>query len=337
MRNAVSNISDYIVYVALRIVICIVQLMPLERCERGCSLLAIVLHRWVGLRNDLVLENLHRVFPDWTPHQAHQTTGAMWKHLFLMICEIAHAPKKIRRTNWYEHFLFSDQKLILKTLFDARAKIVVTGHFGNFEMAGYVSGLFGLPSTTLARPLDNVYVHNYITRFRSLGGQHFLSKDGVAPEIQRLLEGGGTLGLLADQNAGNRGCWVKFLGHPTSCHKALALFTLSNQAPMMVCYNRRMDQPLRFEMVVTGVADPLVPEKHLDNVQSLTQWYNDCLELAIRKYPDQYWWIHRRWRQPPSRLKRASERMNPDSQKIEASASSIDDETATNESQERAA
>lgn len=308
MRRMVSKIGDFIAYLALRIVVCVIQLTSLERCERWSVILANILHRWIGLRSDLVRENLQRVFPDWTASQATQTTDAMWRHLLLLVCEIAHAPRKIHRTNWYDHYKIDDRKQILKVLFDSRAKIVVTGHFGNFELAGYVNGLFGLPSTTLARPLDNLYVHHFITQFRSLGGQHFLSKDGSAVEIQRLLEAGGTIGLLADQDAGNRGCWVNFLGHPASCHKALALFTLSNQAPMMVCYNRRLNRPLTFEVVITGVADPLEPGDHLASVQNLTQWYNNCLEAAIRAYPDQYWWLHRRWREPPPRLKRASER-----------------------------
>ncbi len=337
MRKLASKLIDFVAYGLLRVVICIIQLISLERCERCCELLAVVLHRWVGLRSKLVRENLERVFPNWTPLQSHQTTHAMWKHLLLMVCEIAHAPRKIHRTNWYEHYQVVDRKRILEVIIAPQAKIVVTGHFGNFELAGYINGLFGISSTTLARPLDNVYIHRFITKFRSRGGQHFLSKDGSAHEIQRLLENGGLLALLADQDAGNRGCWVKFLGHPASCHKALALFTLSNQAPMLVCYNRRLKRPLQFEFVVTGVADPLVGGPHLENVQSLTQWYNDRLETAIRRYPEQYWWLHRRWRDPPPRLKRASERIRQAEREFASTPSLVENDPLRNEDQERAA
>ncbi len=233
----------------------------------------------------------------------------MWHHLFLMVCEIAHAPRKIHRTNWYDFYSIKDRQLILKVVLDSRPKIMVTGHFGNFELAGYVNGLFGLPSTTLARPLDNAFIHRYITDFRSMGGQHFLSKDHAANEIQKLLEAGGTLGLLADQDAGKRGCWAHFLGHPASCHKALALFTLVNRAPMMVLSSRRADRPMHFVIDVNGVTDPEIASPQLANVQTLTQWYNDCLEGPIRSFPEQYWWLHRRWREAPARLKKESTRM----------------------------
>ncbi len=337
IRSVASKFGDFVAYAALRVVVCTIQLTSLERCERWSELLATILHRWIGLRRTLVCENLQRVFPNWTAQQIFQTSGAMWKHLLLMVCEIAHAPRKIHRTNWYEHYRVTDRKKFLEVVIDARAHIMVTGHFGNFELAGFINGLFGIASTTLARPLDNRYVHDYITRFRSLGGQHFLSKDNSATEIQRLLAAGGILSLLADQDAGNRGCWVSFLGHPASCHKALALFTLSHQAPMLVCYNRRLKHPLQFELGLTGVADPMVPGSHLESVQSLTQWYNDCLEKVIRQYPEQYWWLHRRWRDPPSRLKRASEKTRPGNREIASATQTIDPTTQMTEGHESAA
>ncbi len=59
-----------------------------------------------------------------------ETTNRMWHHLFLMVCEIAHAPRKIHRTNWYDFYSIKDRQLILKVVLDARPKIMVTGHFG---------------------------------------------------------------------------------------------------------------------------------------------------------------------------------------------------------------
>jgi KDO2-lipid IV(A) lauroyltransferase len=83
---------------------------------------------------------------------------------------------------------------------------------------------------------------------------------------------------------------------------------------MVVNYTRRLDRPLRFEMGMTGIADPaeleasVVPE-YLQSVTELTAWYNQKLEEAIRLAPEQYWWLHRRWRGiPPAQLKRLEAR-----------------------------
>jgi KDO2-lipid IV(A) lauroyltransferase len=229
----------------------------------------------------------------------------MWHHLLLMVCEIAHAPLKIHRTNWRDHFYMPMKREGLKVMLDSRSTILATGHFGNFEIAGYVIGLLGFPTTSLARPLDNPYIDEFVTRFRSMNGQYMLPKDGSAARVQDLLDSGGILGVLADQFAGGKGTWVESFGHPTSCHKAVSLFVLSAKAPMLVNYTRRLGRPLRFEMSCTGIADPRLldtddPPEYLDSVIALTEWYNARLEDAIRLAPEQYWWLHRRWRQIPA-------------------------------------
>lgn len=307
---------DWLAYVALRFVVCAIQTMSLEACDRVCRILAKILADWTTLRRDITDSNLELVYGPLSPEHRSLLRRKMWHHLLLMVCEIAHAPRKIHRTNWRDHFYMPDKAPVFKIMMDPRATVLVTGHLGNFEIAGHVVGLLGTPTTTIARPLDNPYVNKYVSEFRSLGGQHMLPKEGSANAIQDLLDAGGSLALLADQHAGGKGTWVEFFGHPTSCHKALALFVLSSKAPMIVHYNRRLDRPLRFEMGMVGIADPAVMDDtnatipdYLESIQALTEWYNQRLEEAIRKAPEQYWWLHRRWREvPPNQLKRIQAR-----------------------------
>jgi KDO2-lipid IV(A) lauroyltransferase len=110
---------------------------------------------------------------------------------------------------------------------------------------------------------------------------------------------------LGDQHAGTKGVWINFLGRSASCHKALALFTLSSGAPMLVTFCRRTTGILRFEVGVSGVADPREMPAALSDVRALTQWYNDCLAKMIREDPGQYWWVHRRWKDKPIRQTKA--------------------------------
>ncbi len=294
---------DWLGYVALRVVIAVVQSTSLENCQRATRIMAWWLARYIPVRRSTIDENLHMIFPGITAAQLLAMKQAMWEHLLLMVCEIAHAPRKIHRSNWRDHFFLPQKVLMLKALMGERPTILVTGHFGNFELAGFATGLFGVPSTTIARPLDNPYVHDYVEKFRSMGGQHMLDKEGSAVPVQQILEAGGALALLADQHAGPKGCWSDFLGHKASCHKALALFVLTSGAEMVVSYNRRLDRPLRFELGCTGLATQDQPGEHLNSVQSLTAWYNQRLEEAIRMAPEQYWWVHRRWREPPPKKK----------------------------------
>jgi KDO2-lipid IV(A) lauroyltransferase len=185
-------------------------------------------------------------------------------------------------------------------LLGGRPVIIVTGHFGNFELGGYALGVLGFPTFTVARNLDNAYLDRYLARFRGATGQFLIPKNGGYDQILAVLSQGGTLAFLADQHAGDKGCWVEFFSRPASVHKAIALLALEHQAPLAVCYARRLDEPMRFEMVTCGLADPRqAPE--LGTVRDLTQWYTHKLEEAIRTVPEQYWWVHRRWKAPQKR------------------------------------
>ncbi len=134
-----------------------------------------------------------------------------------------------------------------------------------------------------------------------------LPKDGSSQQIQNVLDGGGTLVLLGDQHAGPKGCWIDFLGRPASCHKAIALFSLTTGAPLLVAYARRLDKPLQFELGMEGVVDPKTDGGKHGSVQALTQFYNDMLEQIVRRDPEQYWWVHRRWKGEPPKRRRKME------------------------------
>ncbi|MGY8770805.1 MAG: lysophospholipid acyltransferase family protein [Pirellulales bacterium] len=288
-------VIDYLVYLALRLMICGMQALPISVCARISESLAYLMNDVLNLRGKLVDENLRHAFPDWSPGQRKDTARKMWYHLLLMVCEIAHAPRKMHDSNWRDHVDCHRVDEQVKYLFGDRPVVILLGHFGNFEMMGYVAGILGFPTHTVARPLDNKFLHNYILKFRSATGQYILPKDGSAPVIEQILDEGGTMALLCDQSAGRKGCWVEFFNRPASCHKAISLFSLTSDAPLVVCYFRRKGAPMQFEMGVAGIFDPAKQEGR-SSVQELSLWYNKLLEEMVRRDPDQYWWVHNRWK-----------------------------------------
>jgi KDO2-lipid IV(A) lauroyltransferase len=104
------------------------------------------------------------------------------------------------------------------------------------------------------------------------------------------------MGFLADQYAGSKGCWVNFFGRPASTHKAIALLALEHQAPLLVGIGRRLDKPLHYELGMWSVTDPKTKSPETAGVRELTQWYTSQFEAMIRHTPEQYWWLHRRWK-----------------------------------------
>jgi Kdo2-lipid IVA lauroyltransferase/acyltransferase len=299
---------DFSVYVAVRLVIAVVQALPIEFCERGAGLLAALFGRVLGIRRRVVEENVRIAFPNLPAHEREEIARAMWRHLFLMAAEIAHTPRKVHETNWKEHSHIVNQELFVRTLLCGRPLVLISAHFGNFELGGYLMGLFGFPTYTVARRLDNRYLDRFVNDFRGRTGQFMLPKRGSREMIQGVLERGGILTLLGDQAAGEKACWVNFFGRPASTHKAVAAFSLANGAPTMVSYARRLDRPLHYEVGPEAICDPLSSDFQMGSIPLLAQWYTNHLENLVRRSPGQYWWLHRRWKgQPPARRRKAAD------------------------------
>ena len=299
------HIKNWLIYVVVRMLICIIQSLPLRFCEAFARFMSRLAWHRLRIRRSVIEDNLRHAFPYLSQDERDSIALDMWNHLCLMVCEIAHTARKIHRTNWRKHIQLNRARQLVQLLLADRPTVLVSGHFGNFEVAGYAAGLYGFSNYTIARPLDNPYLDRFIGSFRSLNGQYILPKKGSAPQIQEILDGSGTLVLLGDQHAGAKGCWVDFFGRPASCHKGIALFSLINNAPLATCYSKRLSGPLSFELGLADIFDPAIKNDPEPEITTITQWYNEVLETVIEEAPGQYWWVHRRWKGHPPPIPRS--------------------------------
>lgn len=302
------QITDYLVYVIVRILICVVQAMRVETGAALARRLAWLFHRVLKVRAGVIDENLAHAMPELSPRQRQQLAYGMWEHLFLLVLEVAHAPRKIHETNWRDFVELTNKDQMVRLLLDDRPLLVVTAHFGNFEVAGYVLAILGFPTYTVYRTLDNPHLDRFVNRFRSSTGQQMIPKKGGYDQIVEVLATGGTMTFLADQYAGPKGCWVEFFNRQASAYKAIALFALDNDAPLAVCSSRRNGAPLKVAMEMAHWADPRDAGQEVASIRELTQWYTSRLEDVIRRAPEQYWWLHRRWKdtRKPRKARRAA-------------------------------
>ncbi len=303
LRSLIGLTGDFAAYLLVRFLVAVIQTLPMDMGDSMCHGLAWLASGPLGIRRGVTERNLTRVFPDADQQSRRRLSFAMWHHLLLMVCEIAWAQRRLHLSNWSKHVRFRSQVDMLSILLSKRPVVTVTGHFGNFEVGGYVIGLMGFSTTTIARRLDNRFLHAWVERFRGAKGQQMVDKEGCAPIVEEHLKNGGALAILADQHAGDKGCWTDFMGVPASCHKALALFSLSSGAPMLAGYTIRLDgKPLKFESACIAIADPQRGDPACESVNSLTKWYNEQLERSVALAVEQYWWLHRRWREPPPKV-----------------------------------
>lgn len=291
-----QRILQRLAYLAFRLMVCLVQSVSLEACQAACRMLAWVLARVIRLRAAVVDENLRLALPQLDAQARRVMSVRMWEHLLLLVVEVAHARRVIHEANWRRYVRLRGAAEPLRLILSGRPLILVSAHFGNFELGGYVLGLLGVPTWSVARPLENPYIDAYVNGVRAATGQRLVPKKGGYEQIRAVLQAGGVMAFLADQYAGTKGCWVEFFGRPASAHKAIALLAMEHHVPIVVATAQRKGRPLEYDFAIEAMTDPLRGGAEWQSVHALTQWYTSQLEQAIRRAPEQYWWLHRRWK-----------------------------------------
>jgi Kdo2-lipid IVA lauroyltransferase/acyltransferase len=290
---------NYLVYLATRGAVCLFQMVSNATARTivvGLAWLAFTMDRRHRL---IALDNLRKAFPArYSETQLNELVFATYTHLFTLLVEMSQLPRKMHRHNANTYFdLGPRAEDILALLRSDRPVLIVTGHFGNWELAGYGLGAMGLRTYAVARPLDNPYLEAFLRRFRGHTGQTMLAKKNI-DQIHEALSGGGKVAVLADQGAGPRGLHINFFGRPASTHKGVAVLALQHHAALLVVGVRKIGEPMRYQVVVEDI---IFPEEYTGSraqiVRQITQRYTVGLERVIRSAPEQYFWLHNRWKQ----------------------------------------
>jgi KDO2-lipid IV(A) lauroyltransferase len=304
MSRPRSLLADYTVYLLVRILVCVIQALSLSAARALAAGLAWLAYRLDRRHREVARDNLRRAFPGrYTDAEVERLVRQVYRHFCTMLIEIIHLPRRLHTTNWRRHLDLGQGREVIDCLLSGRPVLIVTGHFGNWEMAGYALGLLGFTTHAIARDLDNRFLDRFLRSFREKTGQGILSKSGDFESIQAVLGGGGVIATLADQDAGQRGLFVDFFGRPASTHKAVALLALEHRAPLVVVGTPKVAEPLLYRVQVADVIYPEEYEGRPDAVRAITERYTAALERVIRQVPGQYFWLHRRWKHQPQTRK----------------------------------
>jgi KDO2-lipid IV(A) lauroyltransferase len=293
-------------YVAFRLFGCLLGMLSWQQSVRLGSAFAWLMTRALPAkltRYRLAYDNIRQSFPEMPPAEIDRTIHQMWVHLFRLVVETIQLQRKVTLTNCREVFVFRQRHRIIEKILTGRPVFVLGGHYGNWEVSTAAFGMFGYPMGLIAREMDNPYLHDWFVRSRQHTGHKLYLKQGGWDDMVKLLQAGGSLGLLGDQDAGKRGVFVDFFGRPASTFKSIALMAMEYKAVLVVGYGIRLpDAPdarwARFEIGVEEVIDPLEIDAD-DVIEEITNRYTRGLEAAIRRAPEQYFWVHNRWKSKP--------------------------------------
>lgn len=295
-------------YLVFRTLVCLAQALSPRLCQRIAHASAFIVCRLLPrrlTRYDVARANLQAAFNgELSDRQIDDTIFRMWVHLFRMVAEIAQLSRRLRLDNLCDQIVFRNKPEVVRALCSGRPVILLSGHYGNWEMAVSIFGLFGFRMGLVARELDNPWLNRWFSRFRRFTGHRPISKRGGSGDMLWLLERAGALAMLGDQDAGSSGVFVDFFGKPASTHKSIGLLALEYKALICVGYARRLENEClpngwpRFELGCEEVVDPLEFDS-ANALHELTQRYTAALQRAICRSPEQYFWIHRRWKSVP--------------------------------------
>jgi KDO2-lipid IV(A) lauroyltransferase len=222
-----------------------------------------------------------------------------FRHLAMCAVEIIHLDREIKRRGMADIVVAGGVEHLRAAVAKGKGVIMATAHMGNWEILGAMCREFGVPFTSVYRPLDNPLLDRWVRANREATGQSLVTKDGALRELVRVLKTGGMVCLLVDQDARSHGIMAPFFGAPASTIATPAEFAIRTGSVILTGVSRRVGPGFRY----AGALDPPVEvvdtgDREAD-VLRITSKINANLEAGIRLAPEQWLWSHRRWKTKP--------------------------------------
>lgn len=238
----------------------------------------------------IALTNLKESFPEKSDREHKEILARFYKNLGILLMEFLHVKKIIKRMK----LEIEGREYLDAALKKNKGIIALTGHFGNWELLGAIIVNLGYKLTVVYFEQRNKLTDKYINNVRNSMGIELIPKNKSAKLSLMALKQNYLLGLISDQDAGNNGVFVNFLGRPASTPRGPVLFSMKTGAPMLLLtllrkgfcdYKFSISPPVELEL--TGNSE--------EEIRINTQKWSDLFEKKVRERPEQWFWVHRRW------------------------------------------
>jgi len=244
----------------------------------------------LGIRKFVAQRQLSRVFPDMSIGRQRKVLRSMYRKMALGALE----SYVIADSQLIETTSVSGRENVVEALSSGRGAILLTAHFGSWEAARILPAL-GIPLSVIAKKQRNRLFNDYTDRVRQKQGAQVIDMKKGLRAIMERLEQNELVAILADQNAGARGLVTDFLGYPASHWKGAAKLSLRKKIPILPAFALRKDDDLLEIVFETPIYHPEW-EDNEENCVKLIAEGNSIIETYIRRYPDQWFWVHKRWK-----------------------------------------
>jgi KDO2-lipid IV(A) lauroyltransferase len=296
VRGGVKEFAEYSLALAL---IKTFGILPRPVAHRTAGILA-----WLGFRlarrqRRAGLQNLGMAFPEMPEADREKILRGCFRNLGRLLVEFAHFPQ-LNKANISQFVVHDGLDNYLEGLKRGHGVIFMTAHFGAWELSSFAHAVYGFPLKFIVRPIDNGRVEALISSYRTASGNVPIDRRNAGRDVLKALRRNEAVGILFDQNTTrSEGVFAELFGVPAATTPAIALFALRTGAAVVPGF-LIWDVELQKHRLRLGPPVELINTGDLDrDVLENTKLFNKILEGYIRKHPDQWLWIHRRWKTRP--------------------------------------
>lgn len=284
-------------YALVRVALVMDRLLGARLSSALATLLGRFAYRVLRIRRNLVESQLRQAFPDRDDAWIRRTASRSYEHLAresLMLLRLARlGPEDVIRATDVDGL-----DTFQEALSRGRGLVVVTGHFGNWEIGGAAVAARGVPLDVIARRQANPLTDRLLNAARERLGMRVVDRWRATRESVRSLRAGRAVAFVADQDARHMGVFVPFLGRPASTYRGPAVLALRTGSPVFIGSAERQPDG-RYRVRLRPIPLPPEQEDQDARVRDLTAAHVAALEATVRSAPDQYLWHHRRWKTAP--------------------------------------
>ncbi len=300
-RRRLSPAASWLQYVVFRAAVGVMRALPLGVAMRLGESVALLIHLFDRRHRQIGLINLEIAFPDRTRRDRLRILRAMWRNLGRMVAEVCHLHRLTPETV-HERIVPADLER-WREVMDRHGRggaLILTGHFGNWELCAYATGLFGFPVTLVYRALRNPRIDEFVGRLRQAGGTITVRKSTAGASLVNALRGGPLLVFAADQNSTRgMGTFVELFGRAASTTTGPARLALRTRMPVVPAFLVRDGRSARHRIVFGPDVEIVRTGDRDADIRENTQRFARVLEEMIARHPDHWLWMHKRWRTRP--------------------------------------
>ncbi len=298
MAQKTQTIS-YLEYFLIRLFISLIRLLPYRwALKLGSGLGTLVFKVW-GQRRQITIKNLTKTFPDKNHAEIRNIAISVYRNIGQTLIEF------IRAGVWskeqlFKQVLFEGREYLDGALAKGKGVLLLTAHFGNWELLGIALSAAGYKLNVLARPLDNPLLDKVVNNIRRKFGTWIIANSNSIKDVIRVLHKNETIGILMDQNLYENATFVDFFGDLAATTPIIPLLARKTGAaviPIRIVRLKNNQLQVIVEPEVIFQANPDCEEF----VRNNTRHCNEVLEQWIRQDPEQWFWVHNRWKTRPKK------------------------------------